>query len=109
MVKVSTVVRTLVSLQCGLDFNPVEAVMSAEFVVGSCNCFKRTVFYSVVVTSPLKLSFPHLNSVRVETTNCHSDFWIKQSFSQFIHSFIRRHCHSPLFYSFINSFIHLAK
>lgn len=103
MVKVSTVVRALVSSKlCGLDFNPVEAVMSAEFVVGSCNCFKRTVFYSVVVTSPLKLSFPHLNSVRVETTNCHSDFWIKQSFSQFIHSFIRRHRHSP----FILSLIH---
>ena len=86
MVKVSTVVRTLVFLQCGLDFNPVEAVMSAEFVVGSCNCFKRTVFYSVVVTSPQKLSFPHLNSVRVETTNCHSD--LDKTIIFPIHSFI---------------------
>ena len=34
-------VRALVSNQCGLDFNPVEAVMSVEFVVGSCIGFKR--------------------------------------------------------------------
>ena len=40
-VKVSTVVRALVSHHCGVDFNPAEAVMSVEFVVGSCNGFKR--------------------------------------------------------------------
>lgn len=33
-------VRALVSHHCGLDFNPAEAVMSVEFVVGSCNCFE---------------------------------------------------------------------
>ena len=34
-------VRALVSYQCGLFFNPVEAMMLVEFVVGSCDCFER--------------------------------------------------------------------
>lgn len=34
-------VIALVSHHCGLYFNPAEAVMSVEFVVGSCNCFER--------------------------------------------------------------------
>ena len=82
-VKVSTIVRALVSHQCGLDFNPVGAVMSVEFVVGSCNIvLKGFSLRTVVFTSP------YSNSVRVEKTNCHSDFWIKPSFSQFICLFI---------------------
>jgi len=35
------VVRALVSHQCDLFFNPVEAVMLVEFVVGSCDCLER--------------------------------------------------------------------
>ena len=88
-VKVSTVVRALVSHQCGLDFNPVGAVMSVEFVVGSCNIvLKGFSLRTVVFTSPQKSSFPYSNLVSVEKTNGHSDFWIKPSFSQFICLFI---------------------
>ena len=88
-VKVSTVVRALVSHQCGLDFNPVGAVMLVEFVVGSCNIvLKGFSLRTVVFTSPQKSSFPYSNLVSVEKTNGHSDFWIKPSFSQFICLFI---------------------
>lgn len=87
-VKVSTVVRALVSHQCGLDFNPVGAVMLVEFVVGSCNIVLKGFSLRTVVFTSQKSSFPYSNSVRVEKTNCHSDFWIKPSFSQFICLFI---------------------
>ena len=106
-VNVSTMVRALVSHQCGLDFNPVEAVMSVESVVGSCNIvLKGFSLRTVVFTSPQRSSFPYSNLVRVEKTNCHSDFWIKPLFSQFICSFICLFvCHRCS--SFIRTLIYL--
>ena len=56
-------VRVLVSHQCGPFFNPVEAVMSVEFVVGSCDCFERVFskdcsyyFFLKIVISIFKFS-----------------------------------------------------
>lgn len=77
--------------------------MSVESVVGSCNIvLKGFSLRTVVFTSPQKSSFPYSNSVRVEKTNCHSDFWIKPSFSQFICLFVRHLCSA-----FIRTLIYL--